>query len=115
MAEKAEERKPRVYESPLAVWPGSITLPHPDEYSRLHWDTWRNGIEKPLRQSYSFMHMYAYSGLEFLKAYDGWGLEIPLEDVQAWERNPEDERVKLIAWLGRTLQDYMREIIDPKG
>ena len=110
----ADELEPRVFESPLASWPGSFTLPHTDEFSGAHWQTHRKAVDKPLRASYSMIHLYAYAGLEVIKAYGEWNMETSLKEVQAWETDPEAERIKFIAWIGRTYKEYMLDIMDPK-
>lgn len=103
-----------VIESPLKAWPGSITLPEPNEFSGTQWQAWKDAVNKPLRASYSRTHLYCYTGLDLLAQHGGWEMEIPLAEVRAWETDPDAERVKLVAWLGRTFHDYMEDIIDPK-
>ena len=110
-----EQREPRVIESPLEAWPGSITLPHPDDFDGNAWRAWKGGINKPLRAGYANMHLWCYAGLELVEACGEWELSVPLGEVQRWETSPGDERTKLVAWLGRNLFEYMREITDPKG
>jgi hypothetical protein len=82
--------------------------------------------------------LYCYAGLELIKAAGEWNITVlaenspsqeddsvdgieyeerirlPLEEVQAWEKAPEDERIKLVAWLAKTMMDYMDGIISPK-
>ena len=103
-----------VKQSPLKAWPGGIELPNPNDFSGIHWRTWKASINAPERKDYAMTHLYGYAGLELLQSTDGWKLEIPLSEVQAWETKPEDERIKLIAWLGRTIMRYMDNIMDPK-
>lgn len=100
--------------SPLKAWPGEIKLPEPDEFSGADWQVWSKAVNAPKRKAYSNVHLYCYSGLELIQASGEWGLKIPLAEVQAWEHKPEDERIKLMAWLGRTMMLYMDGIIDPK-
>ena len=101
--------------SPLKAWPGSISLPLPDEFSGVHWKTWKDAINRAKRKSYAITHLYCYAGLELIQAHGEWDISIPLADVQAWEDAPEDERIKLVAWLGRSVMGYMDDIMDPKG
>jgi len=107
--------KALVIKSPLKAWPGKIELPDPNDFSGVHWQTWRKEFSKPSRKAMALVHVYCYSGLELIRTAGEWELEIPIEDVQAWEKAPEDERIKLVAWIGRTVQGYMDEILDPKG
>lgn len=104
-----------VIESPLEAWPGEIHLPYPDEFNRVHWQIWIDGVEKPLRTHYSSFHRWAYTGLELIDACGGWQMEIPIDEVQAWEKEPEAEHTKLIAWIGREVGYYMESILNPKG
>ena len=100
--------------SPLTAWSGSIKLPEPDEFSGLNWQTWRDSVNRPKRKDYALTHLYCYSGLELIQAAGEWELEIPLSEVQKWETDPENERIKLVAWLGRTMMQYIDGIVDPK-
>jgi len=100
--------------SPLISWTGSIGLPEPDEFNGNHWQTWKKAVNRPKRQAYALTHLYCYAGLELIKAAGKWEMSLPIEEVQAWEAEPEDERIKLVAWLGRTLMTYMDNIMDPK-
>ena len=104
-----------VLESPLKAWPGKVELPQPDDFSGVHWATWKAAVNRPKRKPYALTHLYCYAGLELVKAHGGWQMEIPIEEAQAWESDPEAERIKLVAWLGRSFMAYMDEIIDPKG
>ena len=107
--------KPLVIKSPLKSWPGKIELPDPDDFNGLHWKTWKAAVNKPKRKAYALTHLYCYAVLELIKDAGTWDFEIPIEDVQAWENEPEDERIKFVAWLGRSLLGYMDSIMDPKG
>lgn len=110
-----DEPKRYVITSPLAAWPGEVHLPHPDEFNRDCWDTYKSGMNMAKRQPYAMLHKYAYTALELLKAHGEWKMEIPLAEVQAWEDAPGDERTKFIAWVAREFIAYMDEITDPKG
>jgi hypothetical protein len=100
--------------SPLKAWAGSIELPKPNDFSGVHWRVWKEAVNRPKRKPYALTHLYCYAGLELIKAGGAWKLKVSLEDVQAWEDAPEDERIKLVAWLGRTIMGYMDDIMDPK-
>ena len=104
-----------VIKSPLEAWPGSIELPLPEEFNGVHWKTWKDAVSKPKRKSYALTHLHCYAGLELIKAAGAWNIEAPaLDEVQAWEGKPEDERIKLVAWVGRSVLNYMNDIMDPK-
>ena len=100
--------------SPLKAWKGSFKVPDPDEFDGVHWRRWRDSFNSPKRKDYSLTHVYCYSGLELIQAAGEWDIQIPLSEVQAWENKPEDERIKLVAWVGKNMMDYIDNIIDPK-
>ena len=105
-----------VIESPLKTWPGSIELPNPDEFNGLQWQIWKGAVSGAGRKSYALTHLHCYAGLELVKKAGAWNIDgVTLEEVQGWAKNPEDERVRLVSWLGKTLMDYMNDIMDPKG
>jgi hypothetical protein len=112
---------PLVIKSTLKAWKGEISLPNPDEFNRIMWDTWKAAVNKPKRQPYSLVHLYGYAGLEVVQRFGDWNMNITgknprpltLAEVMAWEDEPEIERTKLIAWLARELRLYMDEITDP--
>jgi hypothetical protein len=106
--------KPLVIKSPLKAWPGKIELPDPNDFSGVHWQTWKASVNKAKRKRYALTHLYCYAGLELIQVAGEWALETPIEEVQAWETEPEEERVKLVAWLGRTVMGYIDGIMDPK-
>ena len=113
MAKKSETL---VIKSPLKAWPGGIELPLPDEFNGVHWKLWKGAVNKPGRKAYALTHLYCYAGLELIKAAGAWNFDAPpLDEVQSWEKQPEDERIKLVAWVGRSLMGYMDDIMDPKG
>jgi hypothetical protein len=101
-------------QSPLKAWEGSLSLPDPDEFNRVHWDVWKAAVNKPKRKPYALIHLYSYAGLELVQRFGEWNLGVPLAEVRAWEDNPEAEKVKLVAWLGKELRQYIDDIIDPK-
>jgi len=112
MAEMAEEY---VIESPLARWPGRLTLPHPDEFSGDHWAAWQAAIEA--HQAIDTINRrLAYAGMEFVKAVGGqWQFDLPLATVRSWETQPGAERLKFISWLGREFHTYLDAIVNPKA
>lgn len=98
----------------LKAWPGKFSLPEPDDFSGLHWKVYKDGLNKPLRSAYADTHRFAYTALEMIARHGAWEMEIPIEEVQAWETDPAAERIKLIAWVGYEFNRYMVGIIDPK-
>ena len=102
------------FKSPLQGWEGGFSLPDPNDFSGTHWRTWTDSVNKPLRSSYATTHLFGYAGLELIAKHGRWDLEIPIKQVQAWEMSPDDERVKLIAWVGAEVKRYITGIIDPK-
>jgi hypothetical protein len=110
----------REFVSPLKSWPGSFSLPDPDDFSGLDWKTWKAAVDKPLREPYAYTHLFAYAGLELVARHGDWDIrtageeKLPLATVQSWETSPDDERVKLISWIGREVRFYITGIIDPK-
>ena len=110
------KKKAKTFEaaSPLKAWPGSWTLPDSDEFNGEHWRVWKDAVNKPKRKAYALTHLYCYAGLELVAAAGSWDMSLPLEEVQAWENAPADERIKLVAWIGRTVMGYMDEIHAPK-
>jgi hypothetical protein len=100
--------------SPLKAWKGKWSLPHSDEFNGEHWRVWKDSVNRPKRKSYALTHLYCYAGLELIAAAGEWDMSVLLEEVQAWEDAPVDERIKLVAWIGRTMMGYMDEIHDPK-
>ena len=111
---KSKPNPNRVFKSPLKAWPGGFELVKPDEFSGTHWQTWKASVNVARRKSYALTHLYAYAGLELIAVGGKWDFAISLAEVQAWEDDPDAERIKLIAWIGRTLMGYMDGIMDPK-
>lgn len=111
-----------IIKSTLKAWEGEISLPDPDEFNRVMWDTWKAAVNKPKRQSYALVHLYCYAGLEVVQRFGDWNMNITgsaprplaLAEVLAWEDSPESEKTKLIAWVSRELRQYMDDITDPK-
>jgi hypothetical protein len=130
----------RTYTSQLKAWPGEFSLPAGDDFTGAHWKAWRKAAEMPLREGYSNIHFYGYSGLDLIKQYGNWKIErvvgtkkeevekngkattveipiiepLPLSEVMGWEYNPDEEKTKLIAWIGVEFKYYINGIIDPK-
>ena len=100
--------------SPLKAWPGNFKLPNPDSFNGVHWQAWKESVNKAKRGSYALTHLYCYSGLELIKAAGEWEFEIPIVEVQGWEDDPAAERMRFVAWLGRSVMNYMDDIMDPK-
>lgn len=100
--------------SPLKAWPGRFTLPDPDNFSGTQWKVYKDSVNRPLRSSYADTHLFGYAALEMIARFGQWEVGIPIKEVQSWETNPDEERVKLIAWIGREFNRYMVRIIDPK-
>ena len=111
----ATKKTAKEIKSPLKAWPGKFVLPLEDDFNGSHWQVWKDSFNKPSRKAYAYIHLYGYAGLELIDAAGEWDFEIPLSDVQAWENNPEDERIKFMAWIGRAVMSYMDSIMDPKG
>lgn len=104
-----------VIKSPLKAWPGGIELPQPDEFNGVHWQVWKSAVNRPGRKAYALTHLYCYAGLELIEKAGVWNFDAPaLDEVQAWEKAPDDERIKFVAWLGRSIMGYMNGILDPK-
>lgn len=126
------------FKSPLKTWPGSFTLPDPDDFSGVHWKAYKDSVNKAIRAEYivAETHRYGYSCLEFIADHGSWNITVitgyeteeidgrktekpivavlPLPVVRSWETNPDEERTKLIAWIGREFNRYMMRIVDPK-
>lgn len=125
------------FTSPLKAWPGSFALPDPDDFSGVHWKAFKDGYNKPKRSTYADIHHYAYAGLELIAQFGQWNMAkvigeetvqvdekkaetrpitepLPIGTVQSWETDPDSERIKLIAWIGREIDRYTSRIIDPK-
>jgi hypothetical protein len=100
--------------SPLKAWPGTVKLPEPDEFSGSNWQVWKDSVNSPKRKNYALTHLYCYAGLELIQAAGEWDINVPLTQVLAWETDPDAERIKLVAWLGRSMMVYMDDIMDPK-
>jgi len=112
----AKQSNTLVIESPLKAWPGGVELPKPDDFNGVHWQIWKGAVNQPGRKAYALTHLYCYAGLELIKTAGVWNFEAPaLDEIQAWEKKPEDERIKLVAWIGREMMAYIDGIMDPKG
>jgi hypothetical protein len=116
MPAKKPEPETLVIESPLKAWPGEVELPRPDDFNGVHWQIWKGAVNKAGRKPYALTHLYCYAGLELIEAAGAWNIDAPaLDEIKAWEQDPDAERIKLVAWLGRSIMGYMDDIMDPKG
>lgn len=116
------------FTSPLKAWPGRFTLPDPDDFSRVHWDAFKDSFNKPARTVYADIHHYGYAGLELIEKFGKWDMKavikdssteeetekLPISAVRSWETSPAAERTKLIAWIGREIDRYISRVVDPK-
>lgn len=102
-----------VYESPLSKWEGSFELPAFDDVDGTHWNIWRKALEKAPESTLN--RRFCFAGLTLIEKAGEWNMKIPMSEVVAWEKSPQDERVRLVSWIGRSLAHYIDELIDPKG
>lgn len=104
-----------VIESPLKQWPGRVELVHPDAFRGTHWNTWRKCVEAH-DDNKTLNRLMGYAGLDFIEKTGGaFALDgLTLAEVKAWEHKPDDEVMKVISWLGREMQEYIRAVTDPK-
>ena len=104
-----------VIDSPLKLWPGRIELVHPDEFRGTHWNMWRQCVDGHDRHT-TVNRLMGYAGVQFIeKSAGSWAIEgLTLAEVKAWETNPDDELIKVISWLGRSFQEYIKAVTDPK-
>jgi hypothetical protein len=100
--------------SPLKAWPGDVQLPDANDFSGTNWQVWKKAVNRPKRSQYALTHLYCYAGLELIEAAGEWKINIPIAEIKAWEDDPDAERIKLVAWLGRSMMTYMDDIMDPK-
>lgn len=101
------------YTSPLDSWPGDFSLPDFDDFTGDQWDTWRNAFENAPQDTLN--RQFCYAGLIIIEKFGKWNMAIDLVDVKAWRQHPENERMRLVGWLGKRISDYMTELINPKG
>lgn len=115
MANKTETETaaPYVVECHLKKWPGKFTLPDPDEFSGADWQAWRKAVSDTDFDAVN--QLYGYAGLRLIDAVGKWEFAaLPLKTVQKWEKNPADERIKFISWVGREVRFYVdRHLLDP--
>lgn len=114
MPKKEEIPEVVTYDSPLASWPGAISLPAPDIFDGVMWQSWRESVEQ--HDKLSVNRLYAYAGAEFITAGNGtWKIDTPsLSEFTKWRTKPMDERLRLVSWVGKRFQQYMNSIVDPK-
>ena len=101
------------FTSPLKKWPGGFSLPAYDDFTGEMWNAWKAAVEKSPDDTIN--RLYCYAGLKLIDAYGKWAFETPLKEVQSWEKAPGDEKMRFVSWLGRTMQEYINELINPKG
>lgn len=99
--------------SPLQKWAGSFELPDYDDFTGADWNTWRDAFQSAPDDTLN--RRMCYAGLTLIKKVGKWDLAIPLAEVEAWKNKPADERLRLVSWLGRSINIYIDELIDPKG
>ncbi len=102
-----------IVKSNLKLWPGRVTLPPPEQFNGLMWQDWRKFIEDG--EPTTINRLYCYAALRFIEKHGTWEMDIPLAEVKAWEHKPADEMVMLVSWIGKRMQQYMNQILDPKG
>ncbi len=109
-----EEEKYTI-QSPLKKWPGRVELVHPDQFRGTHWNMWRQCVSGHERHE-TINRLMGYAGLEFIERSAGtWAVDgLPLAEVKSWETKPDEEVIKVISWLGREFQEYIRAVTDPK-
>lgn len=103
----------QTFVSPLEKWPGSFELPDHDEFTGAHWDIWRKALEAAPDNTLN--RRMCYAGLALVEKCGQWNMEIPLAEVAGWKKNPAEERMYLVSWIGRSVGSYIDELIDPKG
>lgn len=115
MAKQANVENVVTYTSPMATWPGSFSLPHPDEFSREQWYAWRDMLDRH-SDAKILNRIMCYAGLELVQKYGSWDMEMPLDELAAWENGPAaDEKMRMVSWVGKSIQDYINAILDPKN
>lgn len=109
------EAVPVTFTSPLARWPGSITLPDPNIWTRDMHEAWGDMLTRH-EGARAMNRILCYAGLELIRQYGQWDMELPLDEVAGWESGPaKDEHVRLVFWIGKRIHDYMNSIVDPKS
>ena len=101
------------FESPLKKWPGSFLLPDYDDFSGEMWDIYRQAMEATGDDTLN--RKFCYAGLSLIDKVGEWCLEIELAEMQKWAKDKKAERTRLVSWVGKSVGDYIDELIDPKG
>jgi hypothetical protein len=116
MSEKnGTQPDPVRFDSPLAKWAGHFTLPALEDFSGAHWNIYRKAMDTASDENPLQNRQFAYAGLELIEKCGTWHLDIPLAEIKAWRKKPEDERMLLVNWLGKSILGYITDLIDPKG
>jgi hypothetical protein len=109
-----------ILECPLSNYPGSLSLPHPDEVTGVQFDDLRQiendrdareyDHEKTLKEEIAFKYV------EFAAIHGSWSFENPtLDEFMTWDTEREKMKVRFVMWLGKQLFLYHRMLLDPKG
>lgn len=106
--------EPMRFESPLTRWPGYFTLPNPEEFTGAHWNLYRKSFDRAAGEFTSPNRHFCYSGLDLIKAAGEWKLDIPLAEVDSWRKQPEEERILLVSWIGNCISGYITGLVSPK-
>lgn len=117
MDEDNEKELVYTIESPLKAWPGRVELIHPDHFTRGHWNKWRKAVaRREKNKDATLNHILGYAGLEFIHETGGkLAIEgVTLGEMRQWEKDADNEHTKLLSWLGREMQTYIRAVVDPK-
>ena len=103
-----------VFTSPLPKWPGSFSLPAYDDFDGQMWDAWRKLMSSESEDTLN--RKFCYAGLSLIEKFGKWELEgIGLAEMRAWEKDKIAERIRLVSWVGRSIGDYIDELVAPKG
>lgn len=113
--ENGKQPEPARFDCPLAKWPGYFTLPALEDFTGAHWNIYRKAMDGVSGDDPISNRHFCYGGLELIKAAGQWHLDIPLAEVAGWHKKPEEERMLLVNWIGKTILAYITDLIDPKG
>jgi hypothetical protein len=114
MADKKDEFDGwELFVSPLDRWPGKFLLPPLDDFNGEHWAVWRTAVSEAPGDNIN--RLYCYAGLRLIDSLGSWQINTPIADIIKWQDDPKAERMRLVGWLGRSMNGYINELIDPKG
>jgi len=103
------------FTSPLAKWPGTISLPDYDDFTGEDWNTWRKAMDGT-GENETLNRRYCFGGLKLVEKIGEWKMEtIDLAEMQKWAKDKKAERTRLVSWVGKCVAEYIDELIDPKG